>query len=76
MAALRMHRVPAATRRARRSRRQARRCGAEAYGDQLATTMTDGTFLRRHDEYFPGEPHPDQMFTSWPQLRDQIRKGS
>lgn len=47
----------------------------KAYGDQLKTTMDDGTFLRLYDKYFPGEPYPAQMFTYWPQLRDQIQKG-
>jgi ABC-type amino acid transport substrate-binding protein len=47
----------------------------KAYGDQLKTTMDDGTFLRLYDKYFPGEPYPAQMFTYWPQLQNQIKKG-
>jgi ABC-type amino acid transport substrate-binding protein len=47
----------------------------KAYGEQLAKTMDDGTFLKLYDRYFPGEPYPSQMFTYWPQLRDQIKKG-
>jgi polar amino acid transport system substrate-binding protein len=47
----------------------------KAYGDQLKTTMDDGTFLHLYDKYFPGEPYPAQMFTYWPQLQNQIKKG-
>ncbi|MFI5615469.1 substrate-binding periplasmic protein [Amycolatopsis sp. NPDC051903] len=47
----------------------------KAYGDQLKTTMDDGTFLRLYDRYFPGEPYPSPMFTYWPQLRGQLQKG-
>ncbi|WP_239155156.1 hypothetical protein [Amycolatopsis sp. FDAARGOS 1241] len=47
----------------------------EAYGDQLTTTMDDGTSLCVYDQYFPAEPYPSEMFTYRPQLRGEIQKG-
>lgn len=46
----------------------------KAYGEQLATTIDDGTFLKLFHEYFPGDPYPTEMYKYWPSLKDQIAK--